>query len=175
MMNNVTSMVDAPCGMFEWMPLLVKRIQAKVPGFTYLGLDIVDSVVSNNKKYQSKFIHFEAGNILDDALPQQQDFILSRDVLMHFSYADVLRVLENLARAKARFLGLGSFPNGSNKQIQTGDWFPINLMAEPFSLWPDHILCEFDPHGKHILIYTAKSIGMWKLESLRKRIEQATG
>ena len=173
-LNNVASMVDAPCGVFEWMPLLIRRVRGRIRDFNYLGLDVVESVVRGNKKYETNFIHFNISNILTDALPENVDFILTRDVLMHFSLTDVLSALENLARAKSRFLGIGSFPAyGRNPEVKTGEWFPINLMAEPFNLWPDVILSEFDEYGKHIFIYSADNVGKWPLDSIRQRITGA--
>ena len=46
-------MVDAPCGSFLWMKLVVENITAEIePSFKYHGIDIVESVI---RKSQIKY------------------------------------------------------------------------------------------------------------------------
>jgi hypothetical protein len=58
---------------------------------------------------------------------------------------------------------VGSYPSGVNADIQTGDYFSINLMQTPFSLWPHSVFSEQTPDGKHLLLYTQEQMSQWQL------------
>lgn len=127
---EIKSILDAPCGDFNWME------QVNMDGISYVGIDIVEDLVTLNKEnYKHKAgVEFRTGNIITDDLPKV-DLILCRDCLVHFSYADIQKTLSNFKRSGAKYLLTTSFiAHTTNQDIQTGYWRPINLNKLPFSL-----------------------------------------
>lgn len=126
---NITSILDAPCGDFNWMS------QVNLDGIDYLGIDIVEDLIHLNKEnYKDKEgVQFRTGNIITDTLPKV-DLIFCRDCLVHFSFADIQKTLKNFKRSGAKYLLTTSFiKHTSNIDIQTGYWRPINLNIPPFA------------------------------------------
>lgn len=127
---NIKSILDAPCGDFNWMDLV------NLDGIDYLGIDIVEDLIKlNQDKYHHKAgVEFTTGNIISDDLPQV-DLILCRDCLVHFSFADIQRALSNFKRSGAKYLLTSRFiTHTTNQDIQTGYWRPINFNKPPFDL-----------------------------------------
>ncbi len=127
---EITSILDAPCGDFNWMN------QVNLERIDYLGIDIVEELIQlNQSNYSNKSgVEFQTGNIITDKLPKA-DLIMCRDCLVHFSFDDVQKALDNFKRSGAKYLLTTSFINHpDNTEIQTGYWRPINLNKSPFNL-----------------------------------------
>ena len=77
--------VDLGCGDFEVARALLQRL----PGFTYVGCDIVPELVAYNQKNNAgPGITFRQLDIVSDPLPEG-DVCLVRQVLQHLSNADI--------------------------------------------------------------------------------------
>ncbi|MEX2512895.1 MAG: class I SAM-dependent methyltransferase [Cyclobacteriaceae bacterium] len=158
---EVKSMLDAPCGDFNWMKNLYKT------GISYIGMDIVEDLIASlNTKYaQDSQVAFQTGNIIEGGLPQV-DLIFCRDCLVHFSFEDIHQSLSNFKKSGSKFLLTTTYTErGVNRDIQTGGWRPINLKEEPFNLpKPLKIIHEnnLDDHG----IYFDKCMALWKLSDI---------
>ena len=163
--HHVSSLVDAPCGAFVWMPVLLEHLRAHNQTVEYYGFDVVSAVIERNiARHQNESTwHFAVHDLMKDALPRGKDLILSRDALQHLSLAQVRSVLMALKEAEPKFLLVGSYPSGVNTDIQTGGYFSINLMQTPFSLWPNSVFSEQTPDGKHLLLYTHEQMSKWLL------------
>ena len=76
---GVRRMVDAGCGDFNWMKLVVPEIDV-----SYVGLDIVASVIAdNNRNYAREGLTFGVANICEDEIPSC-DLVMVRDVCSIF-------------------------------------------------------------------------------------------
>src|ERR1017187_2670419 len=76
------SMLDAPCGDFNWMK------EVDLSGIDYMGVDIVPALIANHRaKYQQH--RFAVQDITKDAFPKV-DFVLCRDVLFHLSNSSIV-------------------------------------------------------------------------------------
>ncbi|AOJ80867.1 MULTISPECIES: class I SAM-dependent methyltransferase [Burkholderia] len=173
---GVKSMLDVPCGDFNWMR------HVDLTGIDYIGADIVPDLVAANQQAWAaanrRFMHLD---LLHDALPQA-DLILCRDCLFHFSHADVFRAFERFANTSARFLLTTTFVYRTyprNADIVTGQWTPINLEMAPYDLdAPLSLLIE----GSHeSIIYgpdigvvpmSDRCLGLWDMDSVRKRVRR---
>jgi hypothetical protein len=159
---GVKSMLDAPCGDFNWMKHFDRS------GISYFGMDIVVDLIDilNAKYAQDSQVTFQAGNIILGELPQV-DLIFCRDCLVHFSFEDIHQSLSNFKKSGSRYLLTTSYTDrGVNREIQTGGWRPINLQKPPFNFpKPLQIINEnnFDDHG----IYFDKCMAMWKLSDIK--------
>jgi len=131
---KVKDFVDAPCGDYNWMKLVTPKVD-----INYIGLDIVDIVISrNNKKYRSPKVDFRIANICEDVLPAC-DMIMVRDCLFHLSNDDINNFLNNLARTDYKYLLTTTHKVGrefKNSNIITGAFRIIDLFSEPFNFNP---------------------------------------
>ena len=155
---KIQSMLDIPCGDFFWLK------EVDLDSIQYTGVDIVDDIISsNNKKYAKQNRNFIKLNILEDVLPKV-DLFLCRDLLVHFSFDDIKKAVNNIKKSGSKYLLTTSFPNlKQNNDIITGDWRKLNLQIPPIS-FPNpikHILekcIEKNCADKSLLLYHIKDL-----------------
>ncbi len=158
---NIESLLDVPCGDWFWMQHL------DLSGVKYTGGDIVEKIVQNNQKYASDKVSFLFLDLLKSQLPVH-DLVLCRDCLVHFSYPDIQKALDNLLESGCNYLLTTTFPGRKNYDITTGNWRPIDLQGSPFELpSPLMILNEGCMEGDGS--YKDKSLALWDLGDLRRR------
>lgn len=153
---GVRSLLDAPCGDFNWIEPVADAVDE------YIGMDVVPQLIERNRAQSANARRrFLTGDLTRDALPRV-DAILSRDCLVHFSFADVHAALRNFRRSGATYLFATTFLGVANEDIRTGGWRVIDLEAKPFALGAPVAL--IDEHCTHSGgIYRNKRIGVWKL------------
>ena len=157
---DVKSMLDVPCGDFNWMRLLDLRID-------YFGADIVPQLIeANQRKYSRPGRAFGLLDVVKDPLPKA-DLVFSRDLLVHLSERDIRSALENILDSGATYLVATTFPSrDKNVDIPTGPWRPLNLQRPPFSFPPPLRLinerCE-EEGG----LWADKCLGVWKVSDLK--------
>lgn len=129
---GVRSVLDAPCGDYNWFRLI--PLGAKV---FYIGGDIVGAMVRRNQQlYGSPNTSFVEFDITRDRLPDV-DLWLCRDLLFHLSERDIGRALRNFLRSRIRYLLTSSHPVcEENKDIPTGGFRLLNLQRAPFHFPP---------------------------------------
>ena len=158
---KIKKMLDVPCGDFYWMSQVDFG-----PKFQYFGADVVPELIENNKKNHNSvnrdFIHLDVSR---DDLPNV-DLIFCRDLLVHFSYEDVIRTLANFKRSGAIWLLTTTFTDrASNEDIVTGDWRTLNFKLHPFNFpEPKEIIIEgcteFDG------LFSDKTLALWRLDDV---------
>src|SRR5262249_48228613 len=123
----VGSILDLPCGDFNWMRA------TELPGIAYVGADIVTPLIArNNLLYASPGRRFLRLDMLSDALPRT-DLIFCRDGLVHLSFFDIARALNRMLEGGATYLLATTFKaQFRNQDIVTGEWRPLNLDLAPF-------------------------------------------
>jgi hypothetical protein len=158
---NVETLLDVPCGDWFWMQHL------DLSGVKYTGGDIVEGIVQNNQQYATDKVEFQFLDLLESQLPAH-DLVLCRDCLVHFSYRDIRKGLDNLLESNCNYLLTTTFPGRKNYDILTGSWRPIDLEAYPFKLpSPLMIFNEGCTEGKGS--YKDKSLALWDLGELKGR------
>ncbi len=125
---GVRSLLDLPCGDFNWMQHL------DLTDIRYTGGDIVSALVERNQAQfgndQRRFLHL---NLLSDDLPAC-DLLFCRDCLVHLSFADVQAALANIRRSGITYLATTHFhEEEENTDILTGGWRPLNFFKAPFN------------------------------------------
>lgn len=158
--HAVRSIVDVPCGDFNWIGTLDYRFES------YVGGDIVESLVARNSRlHASPGRSFRRLDVIADPLPQA-DVIFCRDCWVHLSTAQILRAIRNVARSNATYLLTTTYPDvRRNADISTGNWRPINLREAPFS-FPEPV--EMIPDGAIDASgeFSDKSLALWRVSDL---------
>ena len=164
---GVKSVLDVPCGDFNWMRLLGLEID-------YLGADIVRAVIERNRRlYEKPGRRFQLLDVTRDTIPKV-DIILCRDLLVHLSFRDIRAALSNISRSGVRYLLTTTFPSrNTNGDIETGQWRPLNLQRPPFSFPPPiRLITEHCTEwgGQ----WADKCLGLWEVEAIAQGEERWT-
>jgi SAM-dependent methyltransferase len=138
--HGIRSIVDIGCG--SWEP----NATIELNGADYVGVDVSDVVLAQARRNTPPGMKFINANVLTDPVPRA-DLLLMKDVLQHWSNADVLTFLPKI-RAFRYALITNGFVSGNenesvNVDIVTGDWRPIDLTRPPFNL-KGHYLFSFN-------------------------------
>ncbi len=163
----IATLLDIPCGDFHWMR------ETDLRGVGYTGGDIVDDLVAANRsRFGRPGRTFLRLDLLSDALPRV-DFVFCRDCLVHFSFSDVFRALDNVCRSGSTYLMATTFTGrDENVDIATGRWRVLNLERAPFALpAPLRIIAEECVQGDGA--YADKSLGLWRVADLRDHLDRS--
>lgn len=159
---KVRSIVDAPCGDFNWMRhVLAGR------DLDYTGIDIVQELIETNERlHTAPQRRFVCADMTRADLPQA-DLIICRDGLVHLSFTDARAAMQNFRRSGSRYLLATTFVGrSSNTDIRTGAWRPLNLAVAPFGFpEPLALIDERCMHSEGI--YRDKRLALWALAALR--------
>ncbi|RZN20759.1 hypothetical protein CWO90_33965 [Bradyrhizobium sp. Leo121] len=85
---------------------------------------------------------------------------------MHFSFAQINRAIDNIKRSGSKWLLTTTFPGiRQNRDIEDGDWRPLNLRSAPFLFpSPDTTINEGCTEASGD--YSDKSLALWRIDSL---------
>ena len=162
--NNIKSICDAGCGACKWTTVWLKELETLNRKIEYFGIDVSPIPITKSKQVMASSYHpkiqLNIGNITRCSLPKA-DLLFCRDVLQHMSYENIKKCLKNFAKnTNIKYYIIGGYWPGNNKNINTGDYFDINLTLNPFNLIPDKIIsednCENHPQ-KHFFIFKGDS------------------
>lgn len=154
---KIDSILDLPCGDFNWMKECNLGIKK------YIGGDIVNELIEvNNMQYKSNIVSFNTLNLISDKLPEA-DLLFCRDCLVHLSFTNIKEIFDNIKKQKNKYVMITTFPNlNTNVDIVTGRWRPLNFEKAPFNM-PQAIdtIEEDDVSGE-----LKKCMGIWKREDI---------
>lgn len=158
---SIKSVLDLPCGDFRWMQ------KVDLANVDYIGADIVEDLIKSNvQRYkESPKLTFKVLNLITDPLPKC-DLIIVRDCLVHLSYADIAKALQNIKTSGSKYLLTTTFTDCQlNHDIVTGGWRPLNLCKSPMNLSaPVLIINENCTEGNGE--FKDKSMGLWVISTL---------
>lgn len=142
---EITSMLDAPCGDFNWMKEVLPRLNVD-----YIGGDIVESLIYNlNKLHSNSTTQFSILDITKDKLPTT-DLMICRDCLFHLEPILVKNFFKNFVSSDIKYLLTTTHVNENNnfqnvKKMKTGEYHKIDLFSEPYNL-PRTVLYRIDDY-----------------------------
>lgn len=158
---GVRSLIDAPCGDFNWMsrtPLDLDR---------YVGIDIVEELIrANQERYGSPKREFLCRDIIADPLPTAE-VILCRDCLVHLTFDQASKAIGNFKRSGSTYLLTTIFSErDANVDLKGKDiWRTLNLERAPFNFPPPlRLVNENCTEGDGA--YVDKCLGLWRLADL---------
>jgi hypothetical protein len=154
--HGVVSILDVPCGDFGWL----STVDLGIP---YIGADIVPSLVGENeRRYGGPWSgrRFLTLDLTKDPLPRAH-LVLCRDCLVHLSFDNINRALQNIRASGAKYLLTTTFlEHQANGDIEDGDWRILNLERPPFNLPPPiDVLVEECQECEGA--YADKALGLW--------------
>jgi 2-polyprenyl-3-methyl-5-hydroxy-6-metoxy-1,4-benzoquinol methylase len=158
---QVASLLDAPCGDGGW-------INQCDLGVRLTGVDIVPDLIARltDRAARGEVAgDYRAADITCDPLPRC-DAILCRDCLVHLSFANIARAIDNFGRSGAVWLFTTTFPDWQkNADCEDGDWRALNFEQAPFS-WgaPVELLNENCVEAEDG--WRDKSLGVWRLSEI---------
>ena len=158
---NATSVLDIPCGDFNWMRTI------DLGDVLYIGADIVEDLIERNTEaFSGPNRSFQQVDLLTDNIPDA-DLVICRDCLVHLSFRDAKRALQQLCESQCKFLLTTTFTaRTKNTDIATGQWRPLNLQAAPFNLpAPRNIIREFPEDSESP--YADKCLAVWSIGDLQ--------
>jgi len=155
--HGIKSMVDVPCGDWNWMSCV------NLHGVKYLGLDVVPRLIRDNRRNYPG-IPFQVFNVVVD-VPIKSDLILCRDLLFHLPDLMAVDAIKNMKRSGTKWLLATSFPNHTkNESIPNSKkvgWRKVNLSLPPFNLpKPVEFIQENDSSA-----CLGRTIGLFNLEN----------
>lgn len=158
---GITSMLDIPCGDFNWVKTL------DLSGVEYLGADIVSELIEENiLSYEKSGITFKVIDAVKDPIPKV-DLIFCRDMLQHLPKEEVTKVLHQFHDSGSKYLMVTSY-NNRNKNggdIQAGGYSPWNLFISP---WIIGRVIKYIPEGGHSVNEHDKAMYLLDLRTLWK-------
>lgn len=159
---HVRSILDIPCGDFQWMK------DVDLGDAYYIGGDIVPELIERNQIFSSEKRRFKVLNLLESDLPQV-DLVIVRDCFIHFSNAHVKQALGRILDSGSVYLLTTTFSDRQrNGDIFTGQWRAINLQLPPFDLpEPLELVNEgcSELEGK----FGDKALGLWRVTDCHVR------
>jgi ubiquinone/menaquinone biosynthesis C-methylase UbiE len=157
--HTIKTLLDIPCGDFNWMK------EVDLADVEYTGADIVSTLIEQNElRYGSPGRRFIWSDITSCPLPQV-DLILCRDCLVHFSYPDIIKAIQNFERSKSTLLLTTTFVNRDNEDIRTGSWRPLNLQRRPFS-FPKPLQLHNENCTEANGDFADKSLALWRIKDI---------
>ncbi len=154
---GVRSLLDIPCGDFGWLSQAGLDVE-------YTGADIVASIVERNRTiYPGKtFLQLD---LTHGPLPRA-DLVLCRDCLVHLSFANVFRALDQIRNSGSEWLLATTFlEHEANEDIADGDWRMLNLERSPFNFpRPNAVIVEGCTEAGGA--YADKALGLWRVAGL---------
>ena len=148
--NKIVSILDVACGDFIWM----NKVISNNKHLNYLGLEIVDSIVKkNNKIFSNQNVKFICSDVINEDLPQNYDFILVRDFLIHIKNIDIINLVEKIKKSNCKYFAVNNFPNiKSNEEIKGyGHHRYVNIEIPPFNL--TNVYKVINDHDRKLNIY----------------------
>jgi len=152
------TLLDAPCGDGGW-------IATADLGVRVTGVDIVPDLIEKLQRLGGLDRDYLLADITCNPLPHA-DAILCRDCLVHFSFANIARTIENFHRSGATWLITTTFPEWqTNLDCEDGDWRALNFEQPPFRWGTSAELLNencLEAGGG----WRDKSLGVWRLSDI---------
>ncbi len=154
---GIRTLLDVPCGDFHWMS------HVELPVERYIGCDIVPELIETARsRYGRPDREFHTIDLCNDPLPDA-DLLLCRDCLIHLSEEMNFLALANILGSNVRYLLTTTYPDGKNRAIRNGNWFPVNLCAPPYNFPPPiRVIDDWLPP------FPRRQLALWEVESLRQ-------
>ena len=152
---KVASILDAPCGDFNWMQAI------NFGAIDYTGCDISEKHIerANSKAGGRARVRFHAMDIVTEPLPTA-DLVFCRDFLQHLPNQMAIAALRNFVATGAKWLLVTSHVSKRNGDIaEPGMFRPLNLKIPPFEFPKSRAKIADPPDSRRFMM-------LWAMESV---------
>lgn len=154
--NGVRSVLDLGCGDWQFSS------QMDWSGIDYLGIDVSRVVLETARRHARPGVTFRALNAVTEPLPAA-DLLIAKDVLQHWSNADILALLPKLNGFRHALITNGFLPDQAertNADMAAGFFYrPVDLQKPPFSLAGAYVAWFMVDEPKYAFLWTRPSGG----------------
>ena len=151
---QIRSILDMPCGDFLWMNEFIKNKEIR-----YLGIDIVDNLINENKKkYKNQNVNFKTSDIINFNTEEKFDLVFMRDFFIHISNFDIKNVLSNIKKMNIKYFAFENYDIKNNTDVIIGNHRKINLKLDPFNLGEPLFFFKDFESDKYIYFYEKNSL-----------------
>lgn len=150
--TDINSIVDIGCGDWQIMECI------KIPDtINYLGLDIVDKIVLNNKKkFEKNNIKFVVNNSVKELSKFKGDLLILKDVIQHWTNKDIFFAINKiLPNFKYAIIVNNIWSHGAppiNSEIISGSSRPLDLEVAPFFM-KLRVIMDYRLYNRHKRVY----------------------
>jgi len=181
--KDIKSVVDAPCGDFNWMKDIVYSFES------YTGCDIVPEMIADNQKYANSIIKFQELDLTQDEIPEA-DLLITRDIIGHLTLEDGKKVIANILKSKCKYLLTTTWYSLTDenysqthtnfdrevtldRQWEAGaaQFYPVCLHSAPFNLPKPEFYIEEKPLVDGYENGIRKGLAFYDLDKLRDKFE----
>ena len=169
--KNIKTVVDIPCGDFNWMKEIVYGFEK------YTGGDIVPEAIQNNQKYANQIINFIEFDLTEDVEIPEADLLIVRDVIGHLPLEKGKAAIENILKSKCKYLLSTTWYNindpqyyirhNENREVDIGRFYPVCLLSDPFNFPAPEFYFEEQVTVANHENGNRKGLGFWNLEEIR--------
>jgi SAM-dependent methyltransferase len=164
---QIKSVLDLPCGDFNWMQQVLSNLGEKGP--SYIGADIVQDIVTWNRQ-RFPDIDFRVLDLCTDKLPKV-DLVLVRDCFIHLNFRQIIRALKNIRRAGIKYLLVTDHIRPDRKNVdlkKIGRTRRINFSKRPFNFPPPSTVIREDSHseGESDVWLRDRYLSLWEVSKL---------
>jgi hypothetical protein len=183
--KEIKSVVDIPCGDFNWMKDIVYSFES------YTGCDIVPELIQDNQKYANSIIKFQEVDLTQDNIEiPEADLLIVRDVLGHLSLEDGRKAINNILKSKCKYLLTTTWYdlndenysqrhiNANNTVTVDANWergaaafYPVCLHSEPFNFPKPELYIEEKSIVDNYEGGTRKGLAFYELDKLREQVK----
>lgn len=145
---------DVGCGDWEFSKTI------DWTGLDYTGIDIVESVIKNNRQYEKENIKFQHGDA--GQIPMGYDFVILKDVIQHWTDKQIEDILPDIVKQNRYVYLVNGYKFGRDKTknnwtVRELDkvyhYHPVDVFKEPiFGLSLDVISIEHRRCKEFVLI-----------------------
>jgi hypothetical protein len=179
--KEIKSVVDIPCGDFNWMKDIVYSFES------YTGCDIVPELIQDNQKYANSIIKFQELDLTQNDIPEA-DLLIVRDVIGHLTLEDGKKVIQNILKSKCKYLLTTTWYNVNDENYHLthnntdntvtldAQWergaaafYPVCLHSEPFNLPKPTLYIEEKTKVDNYDNGVRKGLAFYELDNLRSK------
>lgn len=172
--KQIKTVVDIPCGDFNWMKEIVYGFEK------YTGGDIVPDLIKANQKYANQIINFIEFDLTSDEELPEADLLIVRDVIGHLPLEQGRKAIQKILNSKCKYLLSTTwfhltdeeyYKTHTNVEVEPSRFYPVCLRSAPFNLPAPDLYLEEIPRVENYDTGVRKGLGFWDLHAIRTGIK----
>ena len=155
--NNIKSVIDFGCGDWQFSRYIDwgDKPFSTMPKIDYLGLDVVDSVIDNNKKEFPQHSFVSDTNVFNHL--EGRELIIIKDVFIHWPNETIVEFMDKLINYNNKILTVNSLGQAKNRKLKRiGGFSRLNYDKFPLNRYNGKLI--FTYKNKEVVLIDENSI-----------------